>query len=44
MTDVPRICGCLGCRAEATAVIDRDGDRRTVCDDHVNGYPVIDER
>lgn len=36
------ICGCLGCGAAATCIIDHNqhGERR-VCDDHAEGHEVI---
>lgn len=37
-----KYCGCLGCTEEAVAVIDRNGDRRTVCETHINGYEVME--
>lgn len=36
-------CGCAGCTKRATAVIQHPAyGRRTVCDDHVRDFTVID--
>jgi len=35
-------CGCIGCTNDAVAVIDHpEKGRRTVCDGHVEGHPII---
>jgi len=38
MTD--KTCGCIGCTESANAVIEKEGKRRTVCEDHIAGYDV----
>lgn len=42
MTSQGRVCGALGCRSRATAVVYIDGTgERVVCDRHANGGEVI---
>lgn len=36
-------CGCSGCRDDVVARIDHPNGIRAVCEDHVAGYPVIEE-
>ena len=38
-----RGCGCLGCRADAVAVIRHpEHGQRTVCGAHIDGYDVVE--
>jgi len=40
---VTRGCGCLGCRADAVAVIRHPKHgQRTVCGAHIDGYDVVE--
>jgi len=42
-TSDTRVCGCLGCRDDAVAVIDHpEHGERTVCADDINGYDVVE--
>lgn len=41
-TSDTRVCGCLGCRDDAVAVIDHpEHGERTVCADDINSYDVV---
>jgi hypothetical protein len=43
MSPSTRVCGCLGCRSDAVAVIDHpDHGQRTVCGSHIDGYDVVE--
>lgn len=36
-------CGCFGCRDDVAAIIDHPNGRRAVCDDHIDGFDVVEE-
>ena len=39
-----RICGCLSCHNDATAIVRHpQKGRRAVCPEHAFGYPVLEE-
>jgi len=40
--DGPDGCGCVGCFKDAAAEIDHPTKGiRTVCEGHINGYPIV---
>ncbi|MDR9432149.1 MAG: hypothetical protein RI568_15820 [Natronomonas sp.] len=36
-------CGCSGCSGDVAAFIAHPNGRRAVCQDHIGGYPVVEE-
>lgn len=39
-----RVCGCLGCAADADLIVRHPTHgRRVVCGDHAGDYPVVDD-
>ena len=37
-------CGCMGCSGDVVAIVDHPKHgRRATCEDHVDGYDVIEE-
>jgi hypothetical protein len=44
MTNGTKICGCMGCRENAFAIVEHDEyGRRALCRDHAEGQKVMAE-